>query len=190
MTHLSRADYEVREIDQATAIELVVRWHYARGGSNTAVYRHGLFRRDSDEPLGVAWWLPPTKVAAQSVTNREDDAWQGVLCLTRLVISPDVPTNGASFLLGQSIRMIRRARNWHTLLTYADTGEGHTGAIYRATNWEYLGLAKGHPRWLNPETGRHVAKKATVTRTTQQMLDLGYERTPPTPKHKFVMRLQ
>ena len=184
--HLHRADYEVRTIPLAIARELVVAHHYSRGGSNTATFRHGLFRLDApDQCLGVAWWIPPTKTAAQSV----DENWQQVINLTRLVIVPGVPTNAASYLLGRSISIIRRDGRYKTLLTYADEGQGHTGAIYRATNWTYVGTKAGDPVYLSPE-GRHVARKAGGhTRTNAEMLHLGYVNTGRTRKHKFVMRI-
>lgn len=182
---LRREDYEVRDTPLSVAQDLVRKHHYARGGSNTAVYVHGLYERGGETCLGVAWWLPPTKVAAQSVA--ED--WRGVICLTRLVVVPDVPKNAATFLLGNSIRAIRRDGRFHTLLTYADERQGHTGAIYRASNWEYMGVRPGSEAWVGAD-GRQVAKKATHSRTTAQMLELGYTRIPPSRKHKYVMRLR
>jgi hypothetical protein len=176
----------VETVPLSMARELVAAEHYAKGSSNTAIYRHGLLRRDNPlECLGAALWLPPTRPAALSVSTDPD----GVLNLTRLVIAPEVPTNGASYLLGRSIRLIRRDGRFHTLLTYADEGQGHTGAIYRATNWTYLGKVKGHPRWLD-RAGRQVATKATVNRTYAEMLELGYTREPATDKHKFAMTLR
>ena len=187
MTHLKAKDMEVRTAPLQDVKDLVKQFHYTRGGSNTATYRHGLFRRGDDLLLGAAWWIPPTKSAALSVS--ED--WRGVLALTRLVVVPGMPTNSASYLLGRSLRAIRREGRFHTLLTYADTGEGHRGGIYHATNWEYVGLTKGDPRYIDPETGRHVARKAGgVTRTRSEMESLGYVWTPPTPKHKFVKRVR
>jgi hypothetical protein len=47
------------------------------------------------------------------------------------VLEPDVPPNACSFLLSKSTRLIDTKR-WHTLVTYADSWRGHTGAIYRA----------------------------------------------------------
>ena len=180
-------DYEVRDVEQRVAADLVARWHYAKGGPNTGVFRHGLFRRGGDEPLGVAWWLPPTKVAAQSVAGED---WRNCLSLTRLVIAPEVPTNGASFLIARSIREIKKHGRWTHLVTYADTGEGHTGAIYLATGWAEVPASRGHPRYVTAE-GRHVAaKSANRTRTHAEMLELGYHFTPATHKRKFVMRLR
>lgn len=186
-THLDRRAFVVRDVDQTTARALVAEHHYARGGPNTGVFRHGLFHVDNNVPLGVAWWLPPTKIAAQSVAGEQ---WRSVLSLTRLVIVPGMPTNAASFLLGQSIRIIRRNGRWSHLVTYADEGQGHTGAIYRATNWTYVGAGNGDPVWRDV-TGRQVSRKsASNSRTVAEMRALGYVSSGRTRKHKFVMALR
>jgi hypothetical protein len=180
---LDRQRYEIRDVSLTVATALVAEHHYAKGGPNTGVFRHGLFEVGAEEPLGVAWWLPPTKVAAQSVCEN----WRGVLSLTRLVVIPGMPTNAASFLLGASIRRVRRDGRWCHLVTYADEGQGHTGAIYRATNWHYAGTRPGDPVWVTEE-GRQVARKsASKSRTAAEMEALGYRSLGRSRKHKFVM---
>lgn len=183
---LRRSDYLIDSIPLGMAQELIAAFHYARGSANTAVYRHGLFHRD--DPLGclgAALWMPPTRAAAEAV----DPDWRRVLTLSRLVIEPGMPTNAASFLLGQSIRLIRRDGRFRTLVTYADEGQGHTGAIYRATNWAYTGTRPGDPVWIDAR-GRQVARKAgPVSRTADQMRALGYRDTGRSRKHRFVLRL-
>jgi hypothetical protein len=88
------------------------------------------------------------------------------------------------------MRRIKRDKRWHTFLTYADTRQGHTGAIYKATNWEYLGLRRGDPSFVD-KIGRQIARKAgNTTRTAEQMLALGYTKLPPSEKHKFIYRAQ
>jgi hypothetical protein len=120
-----KQDYEVRSIGLTTARALVVAHHYAKGGSNTGVYFHGLIQRAQPHvACGVAWWLPPTRRAAESVDRVR---WRQVLALTRLVVTPEVPLNGASFLLGRSIRMIRADGRFVALVTYADESQGHLG---------------------------------------------------------------
>jgi hypothetical protein len=182
--HLRVRDYHVKTCSLASATALISAHHYARGAANTAVFRHGLYRGDA--MVGAALWMPPTKVAAASVS--ED--WQGVICLSRLVVIPGEPTNAASFLLGRSIRAIRRDGRYHTLLTYADESMGHTGVIYRATNWTYVGRTKGDPAYVDA-VGRQVARKcAGRSRTHTEMLELGYICRGRAPKHKFVLRLR
>ena len=180
---LSKKDYEVYEVPFRVARSLVQNYHYSKGGSNTATYAHGLFRKGTIECLGVAWWIPPTKDCA--INSYPGGDWKKVLSLSRLVVVPDVPQNGASFLMGKSIRMIEKDHRFECLVTYGDTWRGHTGAIYKATNWEYLGLTKHQPVWVD-QTGRMVARKAgPKTRNKQQMIDLGYSLLGSFPKHKY-----
>jgi len=181
---LRAEDWEVRPVDIAVARRLVEEYHYARHASNTAVYVHGLFPKGAFWACacyGVAWWIPPTRSAAEATFSQN---WRGVLALSRLVVVPSVPRNGASFLLGRSMRLIDRKR-WPCLVTYADTWRGHTGAIYKATNWRYVGLTPAYDVWT--VDGRIIARKAgPKTRTKAEMLALGARFEGRFPKHKFV----
>ncbi len=176
-----RTDYTVMPCTHAEAAAAVVSWHYAKGCSKTAVAAHAL-RNQQGELVGAALWLPPTKVAAQSV---EPYHWRNVLALSRLVVAPTEPKNAASLLLGQSIRLL--PKRWHTLLTYADSRQGHVGTIYKATNWIDLGEVPGGQAWAD-QTGKQVALRATTSRTVAEMLALGHVRLPPSVKRKFVFR--
>ena len=183
--YLKASDWYVGLAPLKTAQEMVRNYHYSKGGSNTAVYVHGLYRRSDNWLAGVAWWLPPTRVACESV-NKEH--WKKVLSCTRLVCHPDAPTNAASFLLGRSIKLIRLDGRFISLVTYADEGQGHIGSIYKATNWEYVGRTGPYPKWIDKE-GRQVACKATKNRTKAEMLDLGHTRVGSFYKHKYVIHL-
>lgn len=181
---LRKAEWVVGPVGIAAARRLVVEHHYAKGASNTATYLHGLYRigRLSDEEcLGVAWWIPPTRSAAQATFP---DRWQGVLCLSRMVVAPEVPANACSFLLARSRRLIDREK-WPCLVTYADEWRGHTGAIYRADNWHYTGLTR--PERTYQIGGRMTARKAGGhTRTHAEMLALGAVMVGAFAKHKYV----
>ena len=183
---LIAAEWHVAPCPLKEAQEFVAQWHYARGGSNTAVFTHGLYRKGEPALLGVAWWLPPTRVACESV---DKENWTRVLSLTRMAIHPDVPKNGCSFLLSRSVDLIRKTRRFVALVTYADESQGHLGGVYRACNWEYVGRTGPYPRWLDA-TGKQVAPKATVNRTKAQMEALGHTRVGAFYKHKYVLRLR
>lgn len=180
-----KRDYRVCEITPRMARAFIRQHHYSGGMSNTGTHFHGLFKVDGFDLLGVAAWLPPTRVAAETV-NKEN--WQRVLSLTRLAIHPDVPTNGASFLMAASMRLIEQEQKWVSLVTYADTFRGHTGAIYRAANWTYEGITAPTTRWENAD-GRQIARKSTKSRTKAQMEALGLRMVGAFPKHKFVKHL-
>ena len=180
---LSKHDYCIVSVGVSVARELVVKHHYAKGGSNTATFSHGLFRhKDLLTCLGVAWWIPPTKDAAEATW---DGDFREVLTLSRLVIAPGVPGNAASFLIARSVRLIAQDGRFRCLITYADEWQGHTGAIYRATNWEYLGLTTPEPTFTD-ETGRLRTRKAGGhTRTRTEMELDGCTMIGRFAKHKF-----
>ena len=180
---LKRSDFIVSAIPLRLAQEVTRQYHYAHGGANTATYAHGLFRRGAElQCLGIAWWIPPTKSSALKTYPLH---WQGVLSLSRLVILPDVPKNAATFLLARSVRLIDRAK-WPCLVTYADEWQGHTGAIYRAANWRYLGLTQPEATFVR--RGQMIARKAgPKTRTRAEMEALGAEFIGRFAKHKFVL---
>ncbi len=181
---LRKSEWDVRPVGIAVARRLVEKYHYAAGASNTATYLHGLFRSDEifdEQCVGVAWWIPPTKSAALATFPAR---WQGVLCLSRLAIVPDVPKNACSFLVSRSRKLINRSI-WPCLVSYADEWQGHTGAIYRADNWQYVGKTK--PERTYQIAGRMTARKAGGRkRTHAEMLALGATCIGSFAKHKFI----
>lgn len=181
-------EWFVDTADLQQVAELVRRLHYAQGGANTATFRHALYRRE-EWPLftmGCAWWIPPTRTAAEATFPEGD--WRRVLALSRFVLDPGVPKNGASFLLAASTRLIKRSGKWDCLVTYADEWQGHTGTMYRAAGWEYVGLTK--PERVYVLNGQMIARKAGPrTRTHAEMLALGAECVGAFPKHKFRLAL-
>jgi hypothetical protein len=168
------------------AIKFIREHHYSKGASNTQTYGHGLFRKGNPwELIGVTIWLPPTRVACESV-NRSD--WKKVISLTRLAVHPDVPKNAASYLIAASIRMIKEDGRFVSLVNYADESQGHSGAIYRATNWTYVGRTGPYPKWVD-SNGKQVAQKSTVNRVKSKMIELGHTNIGTFFKHKFVIHL-
>ncbi len=182
---ICRADYRVHEIAHSRAIEVITDNHYARGMSNTASHIYGLFH--VTEPftvLGAAvFMVAPAGVARQHGNGSYTD----VLTLSRFVLVPELPKNAASLLLGAAIRAIRKLNRYTCLVTYADTAHGHTGTIYRATNWQYIGAVRGSPRYIDSK-GKQVSTQATVYRTAAEMRKL-YRYEGYSTKHKYIYPL-
>lgn len=184
MKQLRKKFYEVRDANFQEAKSLIEEHHYAGGCSNTNVFCHGLYHIDSPRLLGAAIWLPPTKNAALATYNGD---WRSVLALSRLVIVPEVPNNGASFLIGRSVALIREDGRWECLVTYADERVGHTGTIYKATNWEYIGKTPKYTNWVDAD-GNLVSRQATKSRKNEEMRQMGYKKVR-SAKHKYRMVL-
>lgn len=178
-----RSDYELREYPLKPCADFIRTHHYARGCSHTAVMSVGMFR--GGLMVGAALWLPPTRVCAETVDRNE---WRRVLSLSRLAVVPGEPQNAASILIGWCVRALRAEGKWSHLVTFADESQGHTGTIYRATGWTYVGRTAAIARWINGD-GAQVSKLSTKTRTTAEMRRLGYCIQGKFAKHKFTMRI-
>jgi len=193
-TTLRRHEWFVAPTHIETAKRMVRDFHYAGGGSPNAVYVHGLFLRGDFQCYGVAWWIPATK---GTVDKYNPSGFTTTLTLTRLVVHPLVPTNGASFLLGRSIRLIASEGRYDCLVTYADTWRGHTGAIYKATNWTYAGMTNPLPVWLDNSGRQRSTSNRLVYQgerrkspTAAELRKMGYQCVGRYPKHVYTMRLK
>ena len=182
---LRKTEWIVRPVQLSIARNIIEQYHYAASATNTGVYTHGLFKKGEDffdnQCMGVAWWLPPTKNAAIATFDGE---WRKVLSLTRLAVVPGVPKNACSFLLAGSIRLIDKNK-WHCLVTYADTWQEHSGTIYKANNWEYMGLTKPSPVFQS-DTGKMMGRKRGGKNLTKdELLIMGFKEIGKYQKHKF-----
>jgi len=191
---LRAKDWRVERVEHRLVRQFMRAEHYAGGAGNTSVFAHGLVPSSGGELRGAAVWLPPMRPAAQYVARYLDVDVDRVLCLSRLAVHPDVPTNGASFLMGRGIRDIRRDGRWDALVTWADTRLGHTGAIYKATNWEYTGPTRPRRLWVD-NSGRLMSTRAGRPHERRNLTKAecearGWVQTTPSWKHRFVMRLR
>jgi hypothetical protein len=176
-------DYEVARIpEHRDAVAFITEHHYAKSAPNTSTYRFGLYD-DALTLLGASIWIPPTRNAAATVS----DDWQAVLSLSRFALAPELPKNTASYFLGRQMRLIDRDR-WPVLLTYADEALGHTGGIYKATNWTSLGSVPAGDVWIGPAGERRGRKRGQRTWTRAEMVANGFVPAPKANKVKFVHR--
>lgn len=81
--------------------------------------------------------------------------------LNRLVVNDGLPRNALSFFVSQCLKMLPRPM---VVVSYADSGMGHHGYIYQATNWIYTGLSDKHITYvvegLEGKHDRHLADDA------------------------------
>lgn len=188
-------EWTVAETNLKTSNKLVEGFHYAKGAAPNGVFLHGLFLHGWFECWGVAWWIPAIK---GTIDKYNPGGFTTTLTLHRLVIHPNVPTNGASFLLGRSIRLIQQSGEYEMLVTYADTWRGHTGQIYKATNWEYRGLTEPMPVWsdasgIQRSTSnrlRTIGGEYAKSPTKQELLEQEWNNLGKYPKHVYTMKLK
>lgn len=181
-----KEDYELIECkkdDRIQARRLVEQYHYSKSASHRSF---GWCAKRQGQIVGAALFLPPLPPAAKKHAKTDP---KKVTTLSRLVVVPGEPQNVATMLIGSALRYLRKDKRYDTVLTFADLAQGHTGAIYRATNATYCGLTKPEPYWIDPRTGKRVSRKATRSRTVAEMRSLGYERRMSPGKHCFKWEL-
>lgn len=83
--------------------------------------------------------------------------------LIRLWVHPDAPTNTASLIIGRSLKLLPEQVG--LVVTFADSGQGHNGAIYQATNFYYLGMSNQGIRYIDASGVEVTARLANVYRT-------------------------
>lgn len=64
--------------------------------------------------------------------------------LSRLVLLDQAEKNSESRFIGFALRWLRKHSDATAVISFADPRQGHQGTVYRASNWEYLGMEKGH----------------------------------------------
>ena len=102
------------------------------------LFRDGNFGRP--EMIGVCIYTRPAGPSAGQAYHPQ--APDRVLELRRLCLIDDTPKNAESYFVGRTLRWLRKNTNWEFVLSYADEEQGHTGVIYRASNFKYLGKTK------------------------------------------------
>ena len=66
-----------------------------------------------------------------------------VIELRRLCCIDATPKNTESFFIGAMIRWLKKNTLYKVIVSYADAEHGHSGVIYRASNFKYLGHSAG-----------------------------------------------
>ena len=125
----------VREVSYDEIKPFILKIHYARR-MPCVTHSFGLFK--DKELIGVVTYgIPASNSLCRGIAG--DKNRYNVYELNRLVILPKYNGNNyASILVGRSLRMMPR-RSF--IVSYADTGWGHVGYVYQATNWLYTGLS-------------------------------------------------
>ncbi len=129
----------------------------------------------------IVYALPPRETAIRY----KGLTWE----MARLWIADEVPPNGESWLIGQSVKYIKRNhKDVKTLVTYADPTAGHAGTIYRASNWTpdgRTGDGRTTPRFdlKDAVTGKRYSRRSHVPEGATTI------REDRSSKHRFIYRL-
>ena len=123
-----------------TVRKFLKKWHYSDYVNIQAKHTFCLFKNgkfDIPEMIGVCIYTRPAGPSAGQTYYPE--APDRVLELRRLCLIDETPKNAESFFVGRTLRWLRQNTDWEFVISYADEEQGHSGVIYKASNFRYLG---------------------------------------------------
>ena len=158
----------------------MIRHHYLHKWPGVCVLILGMLR--AQVLLGiVVYALPPR----ETMKRYGCTTWE----LARLWLDDSVPKNAETWLIGKSVRFIKRNRpQVGMLVSYADPSAGHAGTIYKAANWSADGRTdqeRKTPRfdYADAITGKRYSRRGHVPEGTKIV------RIPRVSKWRFTYKL-
>ena len=146
---MSVTNFLVEEILRKPASEFIEKYHYSHSTNGVqSIIHYGLFKPDEDgsrfgvpKMIGAAMYAWPSMPNTRGKYNPINPT--KCLELRRLVCIDDTPKNTESYFIGQTFRWLKQNTDMEVVVSFADEHHGHTGVIYKATNFEYWGETGG-----------------------------------------------
>ena len=134
-------NFQVFKCERKEIAEFIEKWHYSKNVNGlTTDYCFKLL----DESGAMIGAMIYGKIAMANVWKKYAGVENDLIELKRLCCIDDTPKNTESFFIGNTLRFLRKNTDIKTVISYADATFGHTGTIYRASNFEFKGMtAKG-----------------------------------------------
>ena len=138
---MSVTEFTVEEILRQSVVKFIEKHHYSHNVNGVqSLYHYGLFREGNfgiPKMIGAMMYAHPSMPATAAKYNPINP--DKCLELRRLVCIDDTPKNTESYFIGQSFKLLKRDTDMEVIVSFADQHHGHTGVIYKATNFDYLG---------------------------------------------------
>jgi hypothetical protein len=163
-----------------TEVDAFIQSHYLR--KRPAIVLLVLRMLVRDVPVGMIVYSAPPR---ESSKRYGGETWE----LARLYLIDEIPRNAETWLIGQSVRWIKRhSKHVKHLVSYADPSQGHSGCIYKASNWLDDGRTDSDrktPRfdYVDARTGKKYGRRGNVP------ADAVLARQPRVSKHRFHLPL-
>ena len=180
-------ELKVKPVSARTARQVCEAKHYLGSYPGGALLNFGVFV--GNLLLGVAvLGVGPTNLHRlfQGAQRQE------VICLARLWLDDRLGRNSESRTLWFILRKLRREQSTlKALVAYSDPAAGHTGTIYRAAGFLYLGESTAMPLYQLPDGSIHHSRSlshryGTHSRKYFASYGVEVELVEQSPKHTYV----
>lgn len=188
-------NYKVKPVTRSEVKDFIEEHHYSHNINGLRIsYCFGLY--DGETLVGAMLY---GGLAMANAWKKYGESEEEVLELRRLVLIDDTPRNSESFFIGHTLRWLKKNTKVKTIVSYADPNYGHSGVIYRASNFTHVGMTS--PGRVIMYQGKKYHDKAIRTkykgelkpfaRELKAALDNGEaEYVKQQPKHIYVYKLK
>ena len=173
-----------RKIKPSSANRVFIKNHYAHRAVPISEC-FGAYMNDKLQTLvgAISFGKPSSNSLCVGSCGKENA--HRIFELNRLWMSDICPKNSESRFIGWSLRTLRKIHPDWILVSYADTEQGHDGAIYRATGWIYTGLSAERKEWRIKGVNKH-SKSVTENRKWEDYSkDPNMEFVDRSRKHRY-----
>ena len=142
---MSVTEFTVEEIPRKATVKFIEKHHYSHNVNGVqSLYHFGLYREGNfglPTMIGAMMYAHPSMPATAAKYNPINH--DKCLELRRLVCIDDTPTNTESYFIGKTLRWLKQNTDMEVIVSFADQHYGHSGVIYKASNFECLGETVG-----------------------------------------------
>jgi len=133
-------DFRIRLLERKQIKEFVEEWHYSKSINGLRIsYCFGLY--NGDDLIGVTIFGAPAMNNQASKWNPTNP--DKLLELRRMCCIDDTPKNTESYFIGKCLKWLKKNTEIEVIISYADMTYGHEGTIYKASNFEHVGISPG-----------------------------------------------
>lgn len=137
-------DFVVELCERKEIKEFIEFWHYSKS-INGVISDYCFKLLYNDEIIGAMLY---GKLAMANVWKKYVDRKEKLIELRRLCCIDDTPKNTESYFIGKTLRWLKHNTDIEKVISYADMDYNHQGIIYKASNFEYIGITSPGRRIL------------------------------------------
>jgi hypothetical protein len=177
-------DFEIRKIMAKDAKDYIRKNHYSHTCHNGPSPCYGLY--DIENLIGVLMFATPcSENVRSSVFGEKYKDW--ITELHRLHIMDKTPKNTESWFISRCLKQLKKEKPIiRGVLSFADSTEGHTGTIYKATNALFCGMTS--PAWfyIDKENRLRHPRQNGVNITQEMANEMGWKRVRRDAKYRYL----
>jgi hypothetical protein len=126
----------IRVVNHETATNFYSKWHYLGKTSFISTINYGAFFENICHGV-ISYGIPNAKKMKGYYDENSQNGWWEI---KRLAMTDFCPKNSESRFIAISQKILIKSFHVNGIVTMADSSVSHTGIIYKASGFKYLGM--------------------------------------------------